>query len=169
MKQQRTFSPDLFYDIFQSPVGALYLLFTGKTLTGISFIKPDINVRRGNAPALIKKELTEYFKNGRDSFTQGIAFTRGTEFEQKVWFALKDIPFGETRSYKWLAGKAGRPNACRAAGRALGRNPVPIVFPCHRVIEADGSIGGYSAGIDIKRRLLDIEYYIKLNLGGSHE
>jgi methylated-DNA-[protein]-cysteine S-methyltransferase len=66
------------------------------------------------------------------------------------------------RTYKWLAEKTGKPGAFRAVGQSLSRNPIPIILPCHRVIESDGSIGGYSAGVDIKRRLLEIEYYSKL-------
>ena len=87
----------------------------------------------------------------------------GTEFERKVWETLKEIPYGETRTYKWLAEKIGKPHAFRAVGNALGKNPIPIIFPCHRVIETDGSLGGYSGGTDIKRRLLEIEYYTKLS------
>lgn len=162
MKEKRSSSTDSFYDTFESPVGTLYLIFTGKILRGIDFKKPSEILRRGNAPFLIKKELKEYFENGRDDFTQKIALTKGTEFEKKVWLALKEIPYGETLTYKWLAEKIGKPNAFRAVGQALSRNPMPIVLPCHRVIESDGSLGGYSAGIDIKRRLLDIEYYMKL-------
>ncbi|MDP2754304.1 MAG: methylated-DNA--[protein]-cysteine S-methyltransferase, partial [Nitrospirota bacterium] len=107
-------------------------------------------------------ELKEYFENGREEFTQEIDFTKGTELDKKVWLALKGIPYGETRTYKWLAEKVGKPTAFRAVGRALSRNPIPILLPCHRIIESDGSIGGYSSGIDIKRRLLEIEYYNKL-------
>src|SRR4030043_1701346 len=87
----------------------------------------------------------------------------GTEFERKVWLTLKEIPYGETRTYKWLAEKIGKPSAYRAVGKALSRNPLPIVLPCHRIIESDGTIGGYSSGIDIKRRLLEIEYYNKVS------
>jgi methylated-DNA-[protein]-cysteine S-methyltransferase len=76
---------------------------------------------------------------------------------------LKEVPYGETRTYKWVAEKVGNPHAFRATGNALGKNPIPIIFPCHRIIESDGSIGGYSSGIEIKRRLLEIEYYTKLS------
>ena len=88
-----------------------------------------------------------------------IVLMRGTEFDHRVWLTLKEIPFGETRTYKWLAERIGKPKASRAVGQALGRNPIPILLPCHRIIESDGSIGGFSGGVDIKRRLLDIEYY----------
>lgn len=168
--RQRSSVTESFYDTFESPIGKLYLVFTGSDLIGIDFEKPSRVLRKGNAPSLIKKELKEYFKDGTKEFTQKIAFVKGTEFEKKIWLALRDIPYGETRTYKWLAEKTGNPNASRAVGRALSRNPIPILLPCHRVIESDGSLGGYSGGVDIKRRLLDMEYYIKLEKDGhAHE
>jgi methylated-DNA-[protein]-cysteine S-methyltransferase len=148
---------EFFYDVFESPVGRLFLLFSGKNLAGVSFEKPDY--RRGEAPESFKKELNNYFEGKSEDFKQGAVFLEGTDFEKKVWLALKEVPYGETRSYKWLAEKIGSPKANRAVGQALGRNPIPIVLPCHRIIESDGSIGGYSSGVDIKRRLLEIEYY----------
>ena len=77
----------------------------------------------------------------------------------KVWYALNEIPYGETKTYKWIAEKIGKPAAVRAVGQALSKNPIPIVVPCHRVIESDGSIGGYSSGVNVKKRLLEMEYY----------
>ncbi len=146
-----------FYDTFDSPIGTLYLIFSGKHLAEISFEKPGH--KRGSAPESFRKELKGYFEGSIKEFKQPFVFLEGTDFEKKVWFALKEIPYGETRAYKWLAERVGNPKANRAVGQALGRNPIPIVFPCHRVIESDGSIGGYSSGVDIKRRLLEIEYY----------
>lgn len=154
----------LFYDIFDSPLGPLYIEFSGKFLTGISFEKPsDIPFKESAAPESFKKELVSFFDGTSASFNQEKKFLVGTYFEKKVWVALKEIPFGETRTYKWVAEKVGNPSATRAVGRALSKNPIPIVVPCHRVIESDGSIGGYSSGADIKRRLLDMEYYSKIN------
>lgn len=97
-------------------------------------------------------------KGKPESLHRALFFLEGTDFDKKVWLALKEIPYGETKTYKWLAEKTGNSNAYRAVGQALSRNPIPIVFPCHRIIESDGSIGGYSSGINIKRRLLEIEY-----------
>lgn len=165
-RRKKSSSTESFYDTVESPIGILYLIFTGETLREIAFEKPGEIPRKGKTPSLAKKELKEYFKNGREEFTQKIGFTKGTEFDKKVWLALKEIPYGETRTYKWLAEKIGKPNASRAVGRALSRNPIPIILPCHRVIESDGSIGGYSSGVDIKRRLLEIEYYMKLSKSG---
>ena len=163
MSAKRSSSTESCYDTFASPIGTLYLICAGKTLCGIDFLKPARVLRKGKAPLLLKKELKEYFESGREEFTQTIAFKSGTEFENAVWHVLTMIPYGETRTYKWLAEKIGKPNASRAVGQALSRNPIPIIIPCHRIIESDGSLGGYSGGIDIKRRLLDMEYYVKLS------
>jgi methylated-DNA-[protein]-cysteine S-methyltransferase len=168
MKKKRSSSTDSFYATFESPVGRLYLVFTGEALAGIDFKKPSAVLRKGPIPSLIQRELMQFFENGRDDFTQKIFLAKGTAFDHNVWLALKDIPFGETRTYKWLAEKIGKPNAYRAVGQSLSRNPLPIVLPCHRVIESDGSLGGYSAGTDIKRRLLDMEYYLKMAKRGEH-
>jgi len=154
----------LFFDVFSSPMGNLYLVFTGKFLCGISFHKPrNIPLKNGAAPGKFVNELSSYFAGSAVRFTQQIRFLAGTDFERQVWDALKTIPYGETRTYKWAAEKVGRPAAVRAVGQALSKNPVPVVIPCHRIIESDGSLGGYSSGIDRKRRLLDMEYYARMN------
>ncbi|RJR17609.1 MAG: methylated-DNA--[protein]-cysteine S-methyltransferase [Nitrospiraceae bacterium] len=152
--------PSLCYDVFDSPVGTLYLVFSGRQLTGVSFDKPErVPYKKGAAPGSFIKELADYFGGVPCVFNQEIKFLTGTDFEKKVWTAIMEVPFGETRSYKWVAAKTGSPAAVRAVGRALSKNPVPVIIPCHRVIESDGSIGGYSSGVDVKRRLLDMEYY----------
>jgi methylated-DNA-[protein]-cysteine S-methyltransferase len=166
MKEKRSSSTEHFYDTFQSPIGTLYLIFSGKSLSGIDFVRPDRVMGKGETPAAFQKELKDFFEHGIEQFSQKIIFVAGTDFEKRVWLILREIPFGETRTYKWLAERLGKPNAFRAVGQALSKNPLPIVLPCHRVIESDGSLGGYSGGIDIKRRLLDIEYYIKLGKQG---
>ena len=102
-----------------------------------------------------------YFADGSDAFT-GIAIDveDAPSFQRAAWLACRSIPSGETRSYKWLAVRAGSPDASRAAGQAMARNRLPIVVPCHRVIGADGSLRGYGSGttrLDLKRRLLDLE------------
>lgn len=166
MKQPRSTGRNEFYDTCPSPVGTIYLLFAGPLLTGLSFEKPGGQIcRRTDESQLAKRQLSEYFDQGRTSFTFATAFTEGTDFEQQVWKTLSEIPYGETRTYRWVAERVGKPEAFRAVGNALGKNPIPIIFPCHRVIESDGTIGGYSSGIDRKRRLLEIEYYSKLARG----
>ncbi len=156
--------PSVSYDIFESPVGKLYIIFSGKVLVGVSFSKPSgVSFKDGAATKSFMKELTLYFKGSKSKFIQKTKFLTGTEFEKKVWNALTKIPFGETRSYKWVAEKIGNPAATRAVGGALSKNPIPVVVPCHRVIESDGSIGGFASGVETKRRLLDLEYYAKMD------
>jgi len=101
-------------------------------------------------------ELKEYFEGRRKEFTVRLDIL-GSKFDVMVWSALRSIPYGEVRSYRWLAEQIGRPKAYRAVGSALSRNPLPIFLPCHRVVRADGGLGGYSAGVDVKRFLLRLE------------
>lgn len=145
------------FDTFSSPFGQLYIIFSGKALAGISFKKPSLKM--GRVPDSFKRQLKDYFTGELREFKQSIVFAEGTEFEKQVWLALRDVPYGETKTYKWLAQRVGNPKGPRAVGRALSKNPIPIVLPCHRIIESDGDIGGYSSGVNIKRRLLSLEYY----------
>jgi O-6-methylguanine DNA methyltransferase len=103
-----------------------------------------------------ERELKEYFEGRRREFTVRLDVL-GSKFDVTVWSALRSIPYGEVRSYRWLAEQIGYPNAYRAVGGALSRNPLPIFLPCHRVVRADGGLGGYSAGLDVKRFLLSLE------------
>ncbi len=104
----------------------------------------------------VAEQLAEYFTGARTHFDLDVAVP-GTAFQQRVWGALREIPYGVVVSYADVARRIGNPNAARAIGQANGANPTPIVVPCHRVIAADGTIGGFSSGLTIKRRLLDIE------------
>jgi methylated-DNA-[protein]-cysteine S-methyltransferase len=140
-------------------LGILFFVFSGEQLAEMRFANEVPPYPRGKAPETFKRQLRDYFGGTLREFHQNIMFLHGTEFEQKIWLSLKDIPYGETRTYKWLAERIDNPKAVRAVGRALSRNPLPIVLPCHRIIESDGSIGGYSSGVERKRRLLDMEYY----------
>ncbi len=101
-------------------------------------------------------QLAEYFAGRRRQFDLQLA-PIGTDFQLRVWRALCEIPYGAVRNYGDLARAIGQPKASRAVGQANGRNPLPIVIPCHRVIAGDGTIGGFSAGLDIKHRLLALE------------
>jgi O-6-methylguanine DNA methyltransferase len=109
-------------------------------------------------PALDKarSELDEYFRSQRRDFTIELDL-RGTDFQLRVWRALREIPYGRTVSYADVSRAIGREGAFRAVGAANGANPVAIVVPCHRVIAADGTLGGYGGGLDLKRRLLALE------------
>src|SRR5712671_2314796 len=101
-------------------------------------------------------ELKEYFAGTRREFTSPLDL-RGTDFQRACWRALLAIPYGETRSYADIARAVGKPNAFRAVGMANNRNPIAIVVPCHRVIASDGTLCGYGGGLDVKRRLLELE------------
>ena len=101
-------------------------------------------------------QLREYFAGRRTEFDLPIE-TEGTAFQKRVWKGLQAIPYGETISYVELARRIGNPKAMRAVGSANGRNQIPIVIPCHRVIAADGTLGGFGGGLDVKQRLLDLE------------
>ena len=107
----------------------------------------------GNLPLLFK----QYLAGQRITFSQGLDLRGATSFQQAVWKATSAIPYGETRSYSWVAERIGKPLAARAVGQALGRNPVPIIVPCHRVIASEGDLGGFSGGLELKRLLLEIE------------
>jgi methylated-DNA-[protein]-cysteine S-methyltransferase len=101
-------------------------------------------------------QLEEYFAGERQAFEIDVEL-HGTEFQLSVWNALRELPFGTTVSYKALAERLGRADRVRAVGAAVGRTPVPIVVPCHRVVGSDGSLTGYGGGLDRKRALLDLE------------
>ena len=102
------------------------------------------------------KELKEYFQGKRREFDLPLS-VKGTAFQMKVWRALQEIPYGETRSYGEIAEAIGKPKAARAVGMANNRNPVSIIIPCHRVIGADGKLVGYGGGLDAKEYLLELE------------
>ncbi len=102
-------------------------------------------------------ELSIYFNGHRVNFKSILDLSIGTEFQRKVWEKVSEIPYGELRSYKWVANEIGNPNAVRAVGNAVGKNPVPPIIPCHRVIRSDGKLGGFSSGIALKKWLLKLE------------
>jgi O-6-methylguanine DNA methyltransferase len=108
-------------------------------------------------PGEVKRHILEYLENGKPLPEIPVDTEGGTAFERRVWAAISAIPFGETRSYKQVAREAGSPGAARATGGACGRNPVPIIVPCHRVIASSGKPGGFSAGPAIKTTLLELE------------
>ena len=110
-------------------------------------------VQNSACTARLRQEISEYYSGERREFTIPVAAS-GTPWQMEVWEALRRIPFGETRSYSQVADMIGRPGAARAVGGANGCNRVPLVVPCHRVIAADGSLGGFNGGLHLKERLL---------------
>jgi methylated-DNA-[protein]-cysteine S-methyltransferase len=105
----------------------------------------------------IRTLLDRYLQGREVDFEIDVDISSLGKFTQKVLYELMEIPYGETRTYGWLAGKVGKPGAARAVGQALKRNPIPIIIPCHRIIRDDGTIGGFSMGVNIKERLLALE------------
>jgi methylated-DNA-[protein]-cysteine S-methyltransferase len=148
-----------YYDMMQSPIGELMLVTDGKALTGLYMNNQKHVARRAKAvrdEAMLKRPralLQAYFAGELRAFDLPLA-AEGTPFQQRVWRALCDIPYGETISYGELARRIGQPKAARAVGLANGQNPISIVVPCHRVIGANGSLTGYGGGLERKRWLL---------------
>jgi methylated-DNA-[protein]-cysteine S-methyltransferase len=105
----------------------------------------------------VVKQLNLYFSGKLKKFTCKLDLSYGTPFQQSVWRQLSTIPFGKTQSYRTLAQAIGHPQAFRAVGNANGKNPLPLIIPCHRVIRENGELGGYTGGLSIKRFLLDLE------------
>ena len=149
------------YQYFDSPVGRLRLRSDGRHLTAVEFENRQSDATGGveGSDAVLSeciRQLTEYFSGDRHNFDLPLA-TGGTDFQQRVWRALTRIPYGELRSYRDIADSLDNPKAVRAVGAANGRNPIPIVVPCHRVIGSDGSLTGFAGGIAVKRALLEFE------------
>lgn len=113
----------------------------------------------GEIPFLkeLLQDLKAYFEGRTTTFDWPLDWEQGTPFQRKVWRALQKIPYGQTRSYQWIADTIGNPQAVRAIGNANAKNPFSLVIPCHRIIRKDGGIGGYTGGISIKRQLLSLE------------
>lgn len=145
--------------MMETPIGLLALEEESGFLVHIYFLKEipaDLSFNETPVLSETKKQLNEYFLGKRTVFHLPIRFD-GTEFQKKIWQTLMMIPYGTVISYKDLAEKAGYPKAYRAAGMANHHNPLPIVIPCHRVIQSDGSLGGYAGGVLIKQILIDGE------------
>jgi len=165
--------------IMQSPVGPLFLAASEKGLVALEFEarlpaqattrtnlrdlrsekRGERDIRLEESPQAMQPylgELEEYFSGRRREFSFALDL-RGTDFQLACWRALLAIPYGETRTYADIARAVGKPQAFRAVGMANNRNPVAIVVPCHRVIASDGTLCGYGGGLDVKRKLLELE------------
>jgi len=153
----------VFFAEWRSPLGTLVLESDGEALTRIRLpaeeYANDPAVTRVRRPALFREaaaQLKDYFAGERDTFDLPLN-PGGTPFQRLVWRELARIPRGETITYTELAERVGRPGSHRAVGAANGRNPLPIVVPCHRVIGKGGALTGYAGGLDVKRKLLELE------------
>ncbi|MBM4260720.1 MAG: methylated-DNA--[protein]-cysteine S-methyltransferase [Deltaproteobacteria bacterium] len=155
----------LSYKEMISPVGRLKLVASENALLAVLWereapdrVKLDVLTAAQHHPILqsAKRQLAEYFAGQRTRFELPLA-ARGTEFQQKVWRRLREIPFGKTKSYLEIAKAVGAPQASRAVGAACGKNPISIIVPCHRVVASNGNLTGFAGGLDIKARLLALE------------
>ena len=165
---------DVAYATVDSPLGRLVAVATPRGLARIAYELPNggldtildqiaarLSPRIVEAPKRlddVRRELDEYFAGRRETFDVALDWALVTgRFGRRVLEQTARIPFGATRSYREIAERAGSPNAFRAAGNALGANPIPIIVPCHRVLASGGGLGGYTGGLDVKRTLLGIE------------
>lgn len=149
-----------FYDTI---IGKLGIAEENGAITDVYFSGENSGVDVVLEESILLKEayrqLEEYFAGKRQVFDLPLA-PQGTAFQQKVWQALTEIPFGETRSYGQIAKRIGQPKASRAVGGANNKNPLPIFIPCHRVIGANGKLVGYAGGLEVKKMLLHVENLI---------
>ena len=154
----------VFFRHIDSPIGRLLIAADDDGIRAVEFpenrhpVKREGEWREGDHPLLDEaaRQLGEYFAGERRGFDLPLA-PRGTEFQRKVWLALRGIPFGQTWSYAQLAKSIDTMQAMRAVGAANGRNPIPIIVPCHRVIGANGTLTGFGGGLPTKEFLLRLE------------
>jgi len=161
-------SEELSYTTFKTDMGWVGILGSIKGLLGITLPQPSAReaqqlLGRNDAiwaPYLFEdliERLRVYFGGYKVAFSDQLDLSGATTFRRQVWEITSLIPYGETRSYTWVAEQIGKPGAVRAVGQALGRNPLPIIIPCHRVLNSNGKLGGYSGGVGWKRYLLNLE------------
>ena len=159
------------YSYLNPPFGPV---FVAKTVNGICYINLS-KISEASFQSLLRKkfqkkpirnneklksvlnEMRDYFNGNQVHFKSSLDLRIGTVFQRKVWNKIGKIPYGELRTYKWIASEIGNINAVRAVGNAVGKNPVPPIIPCHRVIRTDGKLGGFSSGIPLKKWLLKLE------------
>ena len=155
---------------YEAPIGQLWFTYTDEGFFAVSlanredflaFLKSKgvkASGEESELPFGLEDQLNAYFSGERVELTRApIWFAWGTPFQKAVWRAIRRIPYGQTRSYSWLARQVGRPGAVRAVGQAVKANPLLLLVPCHRVVRADGSIGGFTPGLEVKKWLLRLE------------
>jgi O-6-methylguanine DNA methyltransferase len=161
----------IYYTLLPSPIARIGIAGTPRGICRVSFnVRGDSDfrnmlrreyrgrpVRRDGHFKSIARRLRSYFSGQRVRFNAKIDLEQGTPFQQKVWEFLRSIPYGQTRSYRSVARGIGHPNSFRAVGGACGNNPIGILVPCHRVINATGGLGGFTGGLRLKRQLLRLE------------
>ena len=156
---------------YETPVGVLGIAVKENAVCRVSFGRlpeeitgaADYEERETDLHRDAGRQAEEYFAGRRKAFELPIKILEGTEFQRRVWTALREIPYGENRSYKEIALAAGSPKGCRAVGMANHSNPISIVVPCHRVIVKNGKLTGYGGGLNVKQMLLELEQKWKDN------
>lgn len=147
-------------DSFDTPIGAMRAIETDGRLTTLRIGSRTIEARDSNEAGeltTLRLQMAEYLSGRRREFRVETSLAQISDFDRKVLARLCDVGYGETVTYGELAEMCGKPRAARAVGGALNRNPLPILIPCHRVVAADGTLGGYGGGLEMKRTLLEIE------------
>lgn len=151
-----------FREFIDTPVGCLQICADDEGICALLYApEDDAREESNDHTRKAKQQLEEYFQGKRQSFDLSIS-VKGTDFQQSVWQQLKAIPFGECRSYADIANILDKPKAVRAVGAANGRNPLPIIVPCHRVIGSNGALTGFAGGLDMKEWLLRHEGYLMI-------
>ena len=158
------------FAVFESSIGSLVLVSRNGRLIELDIREDDQykidkslrvaypeGVKSPESFQKIRSSLDKYLRGERVDFSVDVDLSRLPDFTQKVLEAVRKIPYGDVRSYSWIGKKVGYSSAGRAVGQAVGRNPIPIIIPCHRVIQGDGSLGGFSMGLHVKKRLLSLE------------
>jgi len=147
------------YEIYETDIGKILIACDGLGITRLTTDLTADGMRRGETPLLREAaDCLRAYLAGEGNALSGLPLSpQGTEFQKRVWLELCAIPYGETRSYKQIAQAIAKPTATRAVGGANGKNNILIAIPCHRVIGANGSLTGFGAGIELKKKLLDIE------------
>ncbi len=159
----------IYYTVFKTAAGWVGILGSSAGLQRTTLPQPskekalkELGINGEAAPAKeyfkdLVQRLQTYFSGQRADFADELYLVGATPFQRDVWAATRRIPYGQTKSYAWVARRMGKPNAARAVGQALGKNPLPIIIPCHRVLSSDGKLGGFTGGLAIKKRLLALE------------
>ncbi len=166
---------ELNYVTFSSDAGWIGILGSAKGLLATTLpqqssekarqLLGDSADRAASSPSLfddLMERLRIYFGGHKAAFPDELDLSSATPFQRQVWEIARLIPYGETRSYSWVAEQIGKPGAVRAVGQALGRNPLLIIIPCHRVLTSQGKLGGYREGVEMKRRLLFLEAAVSI-------
>ncbi len=162
----------LCYTIFKTDWGWVGLLSSAAGLRRVTLPQPSLSTARAKLGESVNRAVDSpdafreliarfrlYFSGRHVNFPDRLDLSHATDFQRRVWEVAKGIPYGETRSYGWIARQMGKSRAARAVGAAMGSNPIPIIIPCHRVLGSDGGLCGFGGGLEMKRRLLALEGY----------